>query len=130
MPPPISTYQQRNTASRLPALPPLAPGALTYTPGKPQFSDLAAQTLGNAGTSADGFDALFTSVASIVDADIASLAVFDALAVAGGFVDGAVSAILLEPIAHEYSAFLAVGDADMGSVDDGNGQGGPPAGCH
>jgi hypothetical protein len=122
------TYQQRDAASKLPFMPPLKPGDLVYTPGKPQFSQLAADTLGNAGTTGDGFDALFASVATIVDADIISMGVLDGFLAAAGFVDGAIASAVYTPIAHQYDTFLAVGDADIGSIDDVIGGSSPPAG--
>lgn len=44
-------------------LPPLPDDSLVYTPGAPEFSALVADTLGDVGTSLDGFDPVFDAVA-------------------------------------------------------------------
>lgn len=113
----MSTYQQRNALADKPSIAALAPGELIYKPGPPQFSSLAGGVLGNAGTSADGWDSLFSSVASIVEGDIAGLSVFDSLLSDLGFVTGALDAVLYSPIAHDYSAYLKAGDAQLNETD-------------
>ncbi|HWY55748.1 MAG TPA: hypothetical protein VNZ03_14870 [Terriglobales bacterium] len=126
MPPSTKTWQQRNALAELPAIPPLAKGALTYTPGKPQFSDLANSILGNVGTGADGFDALFNLVASTIDSDIAAVPILDTILADVGFVAGALDAAVLAPIAAEHAAFLAGGQASLAGVDAGFGGGSAP----
>ena len=118
------TYQQRNTASEKPAIAALAPGALTYTPGKPQFADLANGMLGNLGTSADGWDGIFNAMAAIVDADIASVTVFDGILAGLGFAPGILDSTLFAPIAAQYTAFAKAGDAALGNYDGKGGGGG------
>ena len=125
------TYQQRNALAGNPAIAPLAKGALTYTPGKPQFSSLAASILGNTGTSADGFDALFASVADIIDPEITSVTVLDGILLGLGFVPGALDAVTFSPIADQYSAFAKAGDLNLEGLDGtqpGGGGGGPGGG--
>jgi hypothetical protein len=111
------TYQQRNATSEQAALAPLPPGALVYTPGKPQFGDLANSILGNVGTSGDGFDSLFLAVASTIDTDITALASLDALLSGLDFVAGALDAAILAPVATQYASASATGAALLRGVD-------------
>jgi hypothetical protein len=122
----LLSFSDRNALARVAAVPPLAPDALIYTPGPPQFADLTASTLGNAGTPSDGFDSLFSSVAGIVDGDIAALAALDTLLAGVAFVPGTLDAVMFAPIAKDYAAFIKAGDGQLGGGGGGGGTKPPP----
>jgi hypothetical protein len=111
------SYQDRNRISELPALPPLAAVDLVYTPGPPEFTTLASSILGNAGTPADGFDAIFNAVAGTIDSDLAALSGLDTILAGAGFVPGAIDAALMSPIVAAYASFAKGGDAGLAAVD-------------
>lgn len=115
------TWQQRNALAKLATMSPLAKGDVTYTPGPPQFADLATSILGNVGTNGDGFDALFNLVASTIDGDISSISTLDTILADVGFIPGALDAAVLAPIVAQHAAFLAGGDAQLAPVDAGLG---------
>jgi hypothetical protein len=111
------SFSDRNALAQLAAAPALAPGALVYTPGKPQFSALVVSILGNAGTPSDGFDSIFAGIASIVEGDIAALSALDVLLTGIEFVPGALDSVGFSPIVKEYAPFVHSGDAQLGEVD-------------
>jgi hypothetical protein len=113
------TYVDRNTASKLGALPFMGANDLLYRPGPPQFQSLTSGTLGNLGTPQDGFDSLFTSVASILDADITAVGALDTILTGVGFVEGALDAALFSPIAKLYAPLLVAGEAQLGKIETG-----------
>jgi hypothetical protein len=120
------TYAQRNALAEKPALTPLGKTDFLYTPGKPEFEGIVAGILGNVGTAGDGFDALFHSVASIVDGDIAAIGALDSILTGVGFVAGAFDAAVLAPIVKEHASFLQGGTSALAAVDAGFGGSPPP----
>lgn len=98
----------------IPRLPTSTP---IFAPSTPDFESLVAQDLGNLGTAADGFDALFSIPALALQPDLDSLIVLEDLLSAMDFADGALELTLLQPFASAVADFQAAGDVLMGNVD-------------
>jgi hypothetical protein len=67
--------------------------ATLYIAAGSDFQGIAARTLGNAGSSSDGFDAIIAVPLSTFSADVAALSELDAALFAMDFVEGAYSAV-------------------------------------
>jgi hypothetical protein len=98
-------------------IPRLDPARPLFSPVTPDFAGFAAQQLGDLGTGADGFDALFALPAANIDADIAALADLDTLLTAMDFVEGAFATAVLTPIDSALPSLLAAGDALLTAME-------------
>lgn len=81
------------------------------------FRGLAAETLGNAGTDADGFDALMLDAAQTVAAGDAAGVSIDSDVQDAQFVPGQFKAANLDPISTDLGTFLAGGDNAQAVID-------------
>jgi hypothetical protein len=118
---------------RAPVIPPLNQSDLIYTPGQPEFLQLAGDTLGNVGTDKDGFDVLLSDILAAVAADDASGGIGDAELLLAAFTPGDFEAAVYRPVAEDIVAFQAAGDALISGAPapdptGGGGGGAPPGG--
>ena len=111
------TYGQRNALAILPAIAPLAKGALTYTPGKPQFAALEASMMGDMGTSSDGFDSILNLLLLAGSVHDAMMADMDTSILAAVFTPGAIVSGLYNALAVQMAAVAKAGDALLADFD-------------
>lgn len=91
-------------------LTPLTVAQVTLNGGGPGLTQLAADTLGNDLTAADGFDALFLQWATDA-ANYANLVdTFDSLLASMDFIQGALAAAQIDPLVSDFELFAASGD--------------------
>lgn len=97
--------------------------AAIFTPSSVDFGGYAQQQLGDLGTGTDGFDALFNSVASIIDGDTADLGNYDSLLSAMAFTPGDFASTYLAPVDGNLGSFIDDGDslindyANLGTIN-------------
>ena len=107
---------------RIPLSPPL------FVPSTPDFESTAAEDLGNLGTAADGFDAIFAVPAGALDADLAGLAELDQLLADADFVGGALDTLAIAPLQADIASTQAEGEPTVGAIDVNPNQEGDPGG--
>jgi hypothetical protein len=87
----------------------LAGDDLVYTPGPPLFQKLTADTLGNAATDSDGFDAQFADLAFQLAGESDGITAMDTDLTAAGFAVGDFSTSTLQPVADSLDAAIKDG---------------------
>lgn len=91
---------------------------LVYVPGPAnQFTQLTSDTLGNAATDSDGFNALFAPPATALAGDIGGLAVMDQHIGLADFQDGAFDSTQIGPVVTDTGTVLQSGDAALNNFD-------------
>lgn len=112
-------------------IPRLDPSTPLFTPVGGGFSSLVAQTLGNAGTPSDGFDALYSTPFSVWDATVSILPLLDSELVAAAFNVADVREASFDGVINDTQPFLDFGDSIIpvtpGNVPGPNTGSGAPA---
>jgi hypothetical protein len=101
------------------AIPRLAEGIFQFEITPSDFTALTANTLGNLGTSEDGFDELFATPALELDKDIATFPDLAQHLADADFIEGNFESSTWSPIGDDTARFVKDGDA---IVDDFNAQ--------
>jgi hypothetical protein len=122
-------YQQRNALASQKAvlLAPLPPTLFSPTPSA--FAHLEAITMGNLGTHADGFDALFTPIVRAVPGHAAQIAAMDKNIAAAIFTPGKIAAANYGPIGAKIASLIKGGDAQLLAYDQSTGAKAPSTGA-
>jgi hypothetical protein len=94
-------------------VPKLGDDALRYVPGPAVFQQITADTLGNAASDTDGYDAEFQDLALLLAGESEGLSTMDADLQAAGFQAGQIAAQTLTPVADELAATIADAGASM-----------------
>lgn len=97
---------------------PLTKTQLQYAASQPVFEPLAAQTLGNAASSTDGFDADLLAVANQLSSETNLINAGDSDLADAGFPVGKFAADNIDPIVHDVGAFTSAGDSIKQGLDD------------
>lgn len=108
-------YQQKQAAPAV-AVQRVVDPAADWAPATSDIQGLAARTLGNAGTSGDGFDALIALPLSTFNADAAVLSDLDVALAAADFVEGLFDHWNYNPAAGSIGIFIDGGDGLLGGL--------------
>lgn len=96
---------------------PLTKTQIVYSSVQPNFTGLAADTLGDHATERDGFDALFEGTAANLPDDEKMLAAIDGDIADAGFKPGEFESANLLPLAADTADFTGAGDGIALEVD-------------
>lgn len=88
-----------------------------FAASRSSFAGAIDETLGSAGTPADGFDAMIAVPLSTFNADLAALSDLDAALALMDFVDGLFDATVHSPIAFALDDFTVAGQGLLGGFD-------------
>lgn len=105
------TFQQRNALASQPHGPITAVAAIPLEPYKPFLAQLEAETCGQYGTSADGFDDTYNPMVAAIPQHAAQVAEMEQHANAATFTPGAISKSLYAPIGVAMAKLIPIGDA-------------------
>lgn len=118
LPPPPPPPQIERVSRPGAALPRLGEDAFVFTPPPPVFLALVADTLGDAGSPADGFEEVLLTTASLMDADIDSLQELDQHLVDADFAEGKLAADVGAPMAEDHLALIETSGAALQKLSD------------
>ena len=90
---------------------------ITLVGAPPGLTQIAADTLGNDLTDADGFDAILQGIAAAVSNDFNWVQTWDTLIVGMDFPDGQIVSSLINPLISDFALFLSSGDAQVADLD-------------